>query len=64
MFVVSLNEIFKDATQKIVTYLDKPKEERIALKQARKDEKPLLLNQMFGTVPLALMLLFKKKQNK
>lgn len=57
---MSLNEIFKYAAQQFVMYLDRPKEERMALKQVRKEEKPLFLNHMFGTIPLACMLLFKK----
>lgn len=61
---MSVNELFKYATQQVVTYLDKPKEERKALKQVKKEEKPLWLSHMFGTIPLALMLLLRRKRKK
>lgn len=55
------NDYVKYITQTVVKYIDQPKDERIKLKQQRKDEKASFWFRWFGILPYALIGLMKKK---
>ncbi|MBM7660866.1 hypothetical protein JOC85_001638 [Bacillus mesophilus] len=59
---MTLNDFIKYLTQQFVTYLDKPKQQRIQTKQDRKSTQPPLLSRWFGIVPLGFMLYMKKEK--
>jgi hypothetical protein len=48
-------------TEQFVRYIDQPKEERRKLREQKKQEKTPFLNRWFGMIPLAILLLFKRK---
>ncbi|MFT4412607.1 YqzE family protein [Fredinandcohnia humi] len=60
---MSTNDYVKFVTQQIVSYIDKPKDVRKQTRQQRKEELPSLSNRWFGVLPLALSLLFKKRND-
>jgi hypothetical protein len=55
------NDYVKFVTQQIISYMDQPKEQRRELKQKKKEERPPLSTHLFGMVPTAISMLFKKK---
>jgi len=59
---MSTNDYVKFMTQQFVSYLDQPKDVRKQTKQQRKLEREPLGSQMFGVLPLAVSLMFKKKK--
>lgn len=59
---LSTNDYVKFVTQQIVSYIDKPKEERRLTKEQRRFEHSPLVNRWFGLIPFAFMILFKKKR--
>ncbi|WP_078552875.1 YqzE family protein [Bacillus alkalicellulosilyticus] len=61
---MSFNEIVKYVTQQFVTYVDQPKEQRLASKIERKESKPPLQYHMFGMIPLALSIVWKNSRTK
>lgn len=60
----SFNDYVKFVTQQFVSYVDRPKEERIALRRQRKEARPPIQYQMFGMLPLALSMILKKYRNR
>ncbi|WP_096188443.1 YqzE family protein [Evansella halocellulosilytica] len=54
------NDYVKFMTQQFVTYVDQPKEERIARKQQKKEMKLPKSYKWFGLVPFSLSLTAKK----
>jgi hypothetical protein len=59
---MSLNDLIKYLTQQFVSYLDKPKDQRVQTKHDRKVSKPPLLSRWFGVLPLGFMLFMKKRK--
>lgn len=55
-------EIVKYVTQKVVTYMDMPKEERERMRQERKHRKEPWSVRWFGMIPLALSMLFRSRK--
>lgn len=55
------NDYVKFVTQQIISYMDQPKEERRELKQKRKEERPPLSIHLFGMIPAAISMMFKRK---
>ncbi|OLO42877.1 YqzE family protein [Alkalihalophilus pseudofirmus] len=60
----SFNDYVKFVTQQFVTYVDRPKEERLAMKKQKKESKQPLQYQMFGMIPLALSMIIKRNRKK
>lgn len=58
------NEYVKYVTEQIVTYVDTPSEQKKVLKQERKESQQPFMYRMFGLLPLAFSLTFKKKDSK
>jgi DNA-binding transcriptional regulator YbjK len=58
---LSTNDYVKYMTEQFVRYIDQPKEERRKLREQKKQEKTPFLNRWFGMIPLAILLLFKRK---
>lgn len=57
-------DVIKMLTQKIVKYLDEPKAVRKERQLSKKNEREPLLTYLFGVVPMALGLAFRKKRRK
>ncbi|WP_163537761.1 YqzE family protein [Gracilibacillus sp. YIM 98692] len=55
-------EYVKYMTQKIVKYMDTPKDERKKLKKDEKEEPIAYSNKWFGVLPFAFRLLLQKKK--
>ncbi|QFT89789.1 hypothetical protein FIU87_14090 [Bacillus sp. THAF10] len=55
------NDYVKYVTQQLVTYMDKPKEVRKEQRQIKKQERPPVAFQLFGIIPYAILMMFKKK---
>lgn len=64
MSFMKTNDYVKYLTQTVVQYIDQPKMERKKMRQGKKDEKADLLYRWFGILPFALMLEFKKREEK
>ncbi len=58
---MSFNDLVKYVTQQFVTYLDKPKDQKIQQKNERKSSQPPL-SKWFGIIPLGFMLIMRKKK--
>ena len=58
---MAVNDYVKFVTQRFVTYMDMPTEERARRRSARKQERPPLSYRLFGIVPLSLRLLFRRR---
>ncbi|WP_096153437.1 MULTISPECIES: YqzE family protein [Bacillus] len=58
------NDYVKYVTEQLVNYMDKPKEVRKELKTQRKLERDPMVNQLFGVIPLSIMLFVKNRKNK
>jgi hypothetical protein len=58
----SSNDFVKFVTQQIVSYMDQPKEERREVRQRRKEERPPMSSHLFGMIPFAVRLWFKRKK--
>ncbi len=56
------NDYVKYLTQEFVTYVDRPKQERKQSRKAKKTYKKDYSLYMFGLVPFALGMLFKRKK--
>ncbi|MFE7061008.1 YqzE family protein [Sutcliffiella sp. NPDC057660] len=56
------NDYVKYVTQQLVTYMDQPKEVKKAQRYQRKLERSPVVYQLFGVIPFAIMMLFKKKK--
>ncbi|MBM7620144.1 YqzE family protein [Bacillus haimaensis] len=56
------NDYVKYVTQQLVTYMDQPKEVKKAQRNQRKLERSPVVYQLFGVIPFAIMMLFKKKK--
>lgn len=56
------NDYIKFLTQEFVTYVDQPKNIRKRQRMDRHHRKKNFLNQLFGLVPMALMMFFRRKQ--
>lgn len=61
---MSTNDYVKFVTQQIVSYMDQPKEERKRLKQARSQTKSPALSRWFGILPIAVMMMFRKRNKR
>ncbi|MGO4887133.1 YqzE family protein [Anaerobacillus sp. MEB173] len=60
---MSTNDYVKYVTQQIVSYVDKPKEERRAIKAEKKSVRLPFIYRWFGMVPLAFSITMKKRRN-
>ncbi|WP_209123050.1 YqzE family protein [Alkalihalobacillus sp. BA299] len=61
----SFNDYVKFVTQQFVTYVDRPKEERLAIKKQKKEARQPIQYQMFGLIPLAISMIIKRnRQNR
>ncbi|WP_428909097.1 YqzE family protein [Niallia sp. Krafla_26] len=58
------NDYVKYLTQTVVQYIDQPKDERKKLRQGKKEERADFLYRWFGIIPYALMLNFKRKEER
>lgn len=56
------NDYVKYVTQQLVTYMDQPKEVKKAQRKQRKLERSPVVYQLFGVIPFAIMMFFKKKK--
>ncbi|WP_203361771.1 YqzE family protein [Bacillus sp. REN10] len=57
---MSIYELIRYSTHKILAYLNEPKQERKEKRQRRKTERPAFSSRWFGVVPWALRQLFRK----
>lgn len=57
------NDYVKYVTQQLVTYMDQPKEVKREQRQLKKQERSPIAFQLFGVIPYAIMMLFKKKKS-
>ncbi|MFD2658359.1 MULTISPECIES: YqzE family protein [Gracilibacillus] len=57
------NDYVKYMTQRIVKYMDTPKDERKKLKEARKQQEIAYSNKWFGVLPFAFRLLIQKRKD-
>ncbi|WP_339146846.1 MULTISPECIES: YqzE family protein [unclassified Sutcliffiella] len=57
------NDYVKYVTQQLVTYMDQPKEVKREQRELKKQERSPIAFQLFGVLPYAIMMLFKKKKN-
>ncbi|WP_163581100.1 YqzE family protein [Gracilibacillus saliphilus] len=60
---MSNNDYVKYMTQRIVKYMDTPKDERKKLKEARKQQEIAYSNKWFGVLPFAFRLLIQKRKD-
>ena len=58
------NDYVKYVTEQLVSYMDKPKAERKQIKTQKKLEKDPIVNQLFGVIPMSIMLIMKNRKNK
>ncbi|WP_216831714.1 YqzE family protein [Alkalihalobacterium elongatum] len=58
----SFNDYVKFVTQQFVSYVDRPKEERLAMKKQKKEARQPIQYQMFGMIPLAISMVIKKNK--
>jgi hypothetical protein len=56
------NDYVKYLTQTVVKYIDQPKEERVRVKMAKKDEKEPFVYKWFGILPYLFYNNMKKKK--
>ncbi|WP_070120690.1 YqzE family protein [Bacillus marinisedimentorum] len=56
------NDYIRHMTQQVVSYLDKPKDQRKELRKTRKTGKQAFMTKWFGVLPFALSMLFRKKK--
>ncbi len=59
---MSFNDLVKYVTQQFVSYLDKPKDQRLLRKNERKSSQSPALSRWFGVIPLGFMLLMRKRK--
>ncbi|WP_246945958.1 YqzE family protein [Bacillus pinisoli] len=59
---MTFNDLVKFVTQQFVSYLDKPKQQRIQTKQDKKSTQPPMMSRWFGIVPIGFMLYMKKEK--
>jgi hypothetical protein len=59
---MSTNDYVKYVTQRIVSYMDSPKDQRKSLREEKKQNRTPFLNRWFGIIPFAVMLMFKKNK--
>ncbi|SFL82528.1 YqzE-like protein [Gracilibacillus orientalis] len=57
------NEYVKYMTQRIVKYMDTPKDERKKLKDERKQQEITYSNKWFGVLPFAFRLFIQKRKD-
>ncbi|WP_035720901.1 YqzE family protein [Gracilibacillus boraciitolerans] len=57
------NDYVKYMTQRIVKYMDTPKDERKNWKEQRKQENIPVSNKWFGVLPFAFRLLIQKRKH-
>ncbi|MDQ0256281.1 hypothetical protein J2S74_003699 [Evansella vedderi] len=57
------NDYIKYMTQQFVSYVDQPKEERIAKREERKNSRPPRTHQLFGLVPFAISQSIRRWKN-
>ncbi|WP_208588398.1 YqzE family protein [Gracilibacillus suaedae] len=60
---MSNNDYVKYMTQRIVKYMDTPKDERKKLKEERKQQEVVYSNKWFGVLPFAFRLLIQKRKD-
>ncbi len=60
---MSNNEYVKFMTQRIVKYMDTPKDERKKTKEDQKKEEMTVSNKWFGVFPFAFRLLIQKRKH-
>ena len=58
------NDYVKYVTEQLVNYMDKPKEVRKELKTQKKLERDPVVTQLFGVIPLSIMLFVKNRKSK
>jgi hypothetical protein len=58
------NDVVKYLTQKIIKYLDEPKDVRSERRRTKQNEKEPMLTFLFGMVPMGLRLALKKIKKK
>ncbi len=63
MILLANNDYVKYMTQRIVKYMDTPKDERKKLKEARKQQEIAYSNKWFGVLPFAFRLLIQKRKD-
>lgn len=61
---MSSNDLVRFITEQVVTYFDRPKDERKELRTQKKLAKPPFSNRWFGMLPMALSLFFKNQLKK
>ncbi|WP_425432223.1 YqzE family protein [Gracilibacillus orientalis] len=63
MILLASNEYVKYMTQRIVKYMDTPKDERKKLKDERKQQEITYSNKWFGVLPFAFRLFIQKRKD-
>lgn len=58
---MNTNDYIKFLTQEFVTYVDQPKNSRKRHRMDRHNRKRNYSSQLFGLVPIALMMFFRRK---
>ncbi len=58
------NDFIRHMTQQVVSYLDKPRDQRKQIRNSRKGGKQPFLTKWFGILPFALLMIFKKNDKK
>ncbi|WP_096201234.1 YqzE family protein [Bacillus sp. FJAT-45350] len=61
---MSLNDLVKFITQQFVTYVNKPTDERKAMRLEKKESRPPAHFRMFGMIPLAISIALRKRKSK
>lgn len=56
------NDYVKYITQTVVQYIDQPKDERIKMRQDKKERKASFMYRWFGIIPYVLMLKIREKK--
>jgi len=59
---MSNNDYVKYVTEKIVHYMDTPKNERKKQKEYRKENQTIYPNKWFGVIPFAVRLFFQNRK--
>lgn len=63
MSLLSNNDYVKYMTQRIVKYMDTPKDQRKKQKEERKQQDIAYSNKWFGVLPFAFRLLIQKRKD-
>lgn len=63
MSLLSNNDYVKYMTQRIVKYMDTPKDQRKKQKEERKQQDIAYSNKWFGVLPFAVRLLIQKRKD-